>query len=91
MGLPKNSELRDSLTRMPPKDMRQLIRHIEEYKRLEDDRLQSKGTAPVIKSSSVYQFTVQALEGFEDSRARAIGGGSECSLQGTGALDCGSN
>ena len=28
--------------------MRQLIRHIEEYKLLEDDRLQSKGKALVI-------------------------------------------
>ena len=39
MGLPKNSELRDSLTKRPPKNMRQLMRRIEEYKRLEDDRL----------------------------------------------------
>ena len=38
LGLPEDSELRDSLTRRPLKDMRQLIRHIEEYKRLEDDR-----------------------------------------------------
>ena len=28
--------------------MRQLIRHIEEYKHLEDDRLQNKGKAPVV-------------------------------------------
>ena len=48
MGLPEDSELRDSLTRRPPEDMRQLMRHIEEYKRLEDDRLQSKGKAPTI-------------------------------------------
>ena len=48
MGLPEDSELRDSLTRRPLKDMRQLIRRIEEYKRLEDDWLQSKGKAPVI-------------------------------------------
>ena len=39
MGLPKDSELRESLTKEPPKDMRQLMRHIKEYKRLEDDRL----------------------------------------------------
>ena len=48
MGLPEDSELRDSLTRRPTKDMRQLMRRIEEYKQLEDDRLQSKGKAPVI-------------------------------------------
>ena len=48
MGLLENSELRDMLTMRPPEDMRQLMRHIEEYKRLEDDWLQSKGKAPVI-------------------------------------------
>ena len=37
LGLLKDSELRDSLTRRPPEDMRQLIRRIEEYKRLKDD------------------------------------------------------
>ena len=48
LGLPKDFELQDSLTRRPPEDMRQLMRRIEEYKRLEDGRLQSKGKAPVI-------------------------------------------
>ena len=32
MGLLEDSELRDLLTRRPPEDMRQLMRHIEEYK-----------------------------------------------------------
>ena len=35
MGLPEDSELRESLTKRPPKDMRQLMRRIEEYKCLE--------------------------------------------------------
>ena len=48
MGLPEDSELRESLTRKPPEDMRQLIRRVEEYKRLEDDRLQSKGKALLV-------------------------------------------
>ena len=48
MGLPKDSELRESLTRKPPEDIRQLMRRIEEYKRLDDDRLQSKGKAPLV-------------------------------------------
>jgi len=39
MGLPKDSELWESLTRRPLEDMRQIIRRIEEYKHLEDDRL----------------------------------------------------
>jgi len=37
-GLPEDLELRESLTKRPPEDIRQLIRRIEEYKRLEDDR-----------------------------------------------------
>ncbi|XP_023929624.1 uncharacterized protein LOC112040929 [Quercus suber] len=48
MGLHEDSELRESLTKKPPEDMRQLMRRVEEYKRLEDDRLQSKGKAPLI-------------------------------------------
>ena len=38
LGLPEDSELRELLMRKLLKDMRQLIRQIEEYKRLEDDR-----------------------------------------------------
>ena len=51
MGLPEDSELRESLTKRPPEDMRQLMRHIEEYKRLEDDRLQNKENAPLLGHS----------------------------------------
>ncbi|XP_030964378.1 uncharacterized protein LOC115985583 [Quercus lobata] len=51
MGLPEDSELRESLTKRPPEDMRQLMRRIEEYKRLEDDRLQNKGKAPLLGRS----------------------------------------
>ena len=39
MGFLEDSELHESLTRKPFEDMRQLMRRIEEYKRLEDDRL----------------------------------------------------
>ena len=49
LGLPEDFELRDSLTKRPPEDMRQLMRRIEEYKRSEDDRQQSKGKALVTK------------------------------------------
>ena len=45
MGLPEDLGLRESLTKKSPEGMRQLMRRIEEYKRLEDDRLQSKGKA----------------------------------------------
>ena len=48
MGLPENSGLRESLTKKPPEGIRQLMRRIEEYKRLEDDWLQSKGKAPMM-------------------------------------------
>ncbi|XP_075655157.1 uncharacterized protein LOC142625367 [Castanea sativa] len=50
LGLPKDSELRESLTKRPPEDMRQLMRRIEEYKWLEDNRLQNKGKAPVVSN-----------------------------------------
>ncbi|XP_030941583.1 uncharacterized protein LOC115966497 [Quercus lobata] len=39
MGLPEDSGLRESLTKKPSEGMQQLMRRIEEYKRLEDDRL----------------------------------------------------
>ena len=48
MGLPEDSGLQESLTKKLPKGMRHLMRCIKEYKRLEDDRLQSKGKAPMI-------------------------------------------
>ena len=37
LGLPQDSELRDSLTMSPPENMHQLMRRIKEYKGLEDD------------------------------------------------------
>ena len=48
MGLLENSKLRESLTKRPPEDMRQLMRCIEKYKQLEDDWLQSKGKASLV-------------------------------------------
>ena len=39
MGLPENSKFRESLTKRPPENMRQLMRRIEEYKQLKDDWL----------------------------------------------------
>ncbi|XP_075670439.1 uncharacterized protein LOC142640250 [Castanea sativa] len=39
LGLPEDSELRESLTRRPPEDMRQLMRRIEEYKWVLKDHL----------------------------------------------------
>ena len=51
MGLPEDLELWESLTKRPPEDMRQLMRCIEEYKRLVDDWLQSKGKASLLNRS----------------------------------------
>ena len=45
MGLLEDFELQESLTKKPPKGMQQLMRRFEEYKRLDDDRLQSKSKA----------------------------------------------
>ncbi|XP_050248991.1 uncharacterized protein LOC126696266 [Quercus robur] len=47
LGLPEDSELRESLTKRPLVNMRQFIRCIEEYKMLEADWEQSKGKAPI--------------------------------------------
>ena len=59
-GLLEDFELRELLTKRPPKDirppedmrpskdMRQPMRRIEKYKRLEDDWQQSKGKVPVV-------------------------------------------
>ena len=46
LGLLEDSELRDSLTIRSLENMRQLMRWIGEYKRLEDDRQQNKGKTP---------------------------------------------
>ena len=48
LGLLEDSKLRELLTMRPPEDMRQLKRHIEKYKRLEDDLQQSKGKALIL-------------------------------------------
>nr|XP_023922510.1 uncharacterized protein LOC112033960 [Quercus suber] len=53
MGLPEDSGLRESLTKKPPEDMRQLMRRVEEYKRLKDDWLQSKGKEPKAPTGEV--------------------------------------
>nr|XP_023889569.1 uncharacterized protein LOC112001626 [Quercus suber] len=60
MGLPEESGLRESLTKKPPEDMRQLMRRIEEYKRLEDDIIQSKGKAQVTDRPRQSGFQLRA-------------------------------
>ena len=45
VGLSMNSNLRKSLTKKLAQDMYQLMDHIEEHKRVEDDQAQSKGKA----------------------------------------------
>ena len=45
LGLLEDLKLRESLTKRPSEHMRQLMRCIEVYKRLEDDWEQSKGKA----------------------------------------------
>ncbi|XP_030922914.1 uncharacterized protein LOC115949772 [Quercus lobata] len=64
MGLPEDSELRESLTKRPLEDMRQLMRHIEKYKRLEDDRLQNKGKAPLLGCSQQGVFPTRPKKDF---------------------------
>ena len=47
LRLPLNSNLRDFLTMQPPYNMHQPIKHIEEHKRLKDDRQLNKWKAPI--------------------------------------------
>ncbi|XP_030922893.1 uncharacterized protein LOC115949748 [Quercus lobata] len=89
MWLLKDSELRESLTKKPLENMRQLMRCIEEYKLLKDDRLQNKGKASLLNRfrQSVFpsrprnDFRMQALEA-------QMGGGGERGIQGVGTQDC---
>ena len=63
MGLLEDSGLRESLTKKPPEGMRQLMRRIEEYKRLEDDWLQSKGKVPMITRPRQASFPFRPRRG----------------------------
>ena len=60
MGLPEDSGLQESLMKKPLEDKRQLMRRIEEYKRLKDDRLQSKGKALLVDRPQQPGFLPQA-------------------------------
>ena len=82
MGLPEDFGLRESLTKKPPEGMRQLIRRIKEYKRLEDDRLQSKGKAPMMNRPRKigFPFRSRGGGGSDDSRADRTDGRSECDV-----------
>ena len=75
MGLPKDSELQESLTNKPPEDMRQLMRHIEEYKHLEDDRLQNKGKTPLLNRSRQSVFPPRPRKDFRTQELEAQIGG----------------
>ena len=77
MGLPEDSELRESLTRKPPENTRQLMRRIKKYKLLEDCWMQSKGKAPIVNRSQQSGFQPKATKGFKDTRARVATGGGE--------------
>ena len=46
--LPTKHDLRKSLTKKPIRSVRQLMDHIDEYKRVEEDQQQGKGKGKVI-------------------------------------------
>nr|XP_023873928.1 uncharacterized protein LOC111986519 [Quercus suber] len=71
MGLPEESGLRESLTKKPPEDIRQLMRRIEEYKRLEDDRMQSKGKAPMMSHPQAGAFQPRILGNLRIQKPKA--------------------
>ena len=86
LSLPKDSKLRESLTKRPFENMRQLIRRIEEYKRLEDDREQSKGKAPcitILEGVLIRGFSAMGQKGVKDSRAQCSHWGNQCGVYGT--------
>ncbi|XP_050278180.1 uncharacterized protein LOC126719694 [Quercus robur] len=75
MGLPEDSELRELLTKRSPEDMRQLMRCIEEYKRLEDDWLQNKGKAQLLSRSRQGVFPTRPRKDFRMQEPEAQIGG----------------
>ena len=75
MGLPEDSELRELLTKRPPENMRQLMRCIEEYKRLEGDRLQNKGKASLLNCSRQGVFPPRPRKDFRMQKLEAQMGG----------------
>ena len=80
MGLPEDFELRESLTKKPPEDMRQLMRCVEEYKRLKNDRLQSKGKAPLLNHSRQGVFPLRPQKDMRmqesETQMREVGRGT---------------
>ena len=69
LGLPEDSELQDSLIKRPLENMQQLMRCIEEYKRLEDNQQQIKGKA-VYEGSSIWGLPTKDKERIENSRSQ---------------------
>ena len=63
------------------------MRRIEEYKRLEDDRLHSKGQSPAIKLFLAGHFSLKATKGLKDTGIGSTNGGSERGIQGTSTQD----
>ncbi|XP_075659185.1 uncharacterized protein LOC142629079 [Castanea sativa] len=72
MGLLDEFGLKESLTRRSPEDMRQLMRRIEEYKRLGDDQLQTKGKASIINHPRNTSFQPRTRK---DLRIQELGPG----------------
>jgi len=85
MGLPEDSELQESLMKRPPEDMRQLMRRIEKYKRLEDDWLQNKGKASLLGRSQQGVFPTRPKKDFRMQELETqIGRVNECGVQRAG-------
>nr|XP_023874860.1 uncharacterized protein LOC111987379 [Quercus suber] len=74
MGLPEDSELRESLTKKPLEDMRQLMRCIEEYKWMKGDRLQSKGKPPMANHPRQGGFQLRARGDLRIQEPEALAG-----------------
>ena len=56
------------------------MRHIEEYKCLEDDPAQNKGKAPVVSRPLQGRFSIKAPKGLKDLKAGGTDGGGKCNI-----------
>ena len=68
LGLPQDSKLQDLLNIRPLESMHQLMKRIEESKRLEDDRRERKGKVPI---TSQYAKDLQT-RGFQSRPRREL-------------------
>ena len=66
VGLPTKHDLRKYLTMKPAQSMRQLMDHIDEHKRVDEDQTQGKGKAKIFPT----ERRNHQLKGYSHNRPR---------------------